>query len=108
MQSQNTLADSLITIASQKTDKTEKLHLFNEISNAYKTTSGKGVIIYAEKALELANELNIKHEEGSAFINLGNGNIIIGNYDNAVDNFLKAKRVFEIILEENPSKSSQS
>lgn len=103
LQSQNKLADSLVAVVSETTDKAEKLQLFNAISNAYKTSSGEQVIVYGKKALSLAKELNVKDEEGNAYINLGNGNIIIGNYDNAVDNFLKAKTIFEIVSKDNPN-----
>jgi len=103
IQSQNNIVDSLVKVVSQSTDKVEKLRLFNEISNAYKTSSGEQVIAYGEKALQIAKELDIKQEEGNAYVNLGNGNIILGNYDNAVDYFLKAKTVFEIALEQNPT-----
>ncbi|WCO02675.1 tetratricopeptide repeat-containing sensor histidine kinase [Psychroserpens ponticola] len=103
IQSQSKVADSLIIIVSQTTDKVDKLQLFNQISNVYKTSSGEQVIFFGEKALQLAKELNLKQEEGYAYVNLGNGNIIIGNYDKAVDCFFKAKTLFEIVLEKNPT-----
>ncbi len=99
LQSQNQLADSLVSTLPQKTDRVEKLKLLNAISNAYKTSSGEQVIAYGKKALQLAKELKEKREEGNAYINLGNGNIILGNYEKAVNYFLDAKTVFEILLE---------
>ncbi|WP_452221114.1 tetratricopeptide repeat-containing sensor histidine kinase [Lacinutrix salivirga] len=101
--SQNKLADSLVSVLSDTKKETEKLVLLNAISNAYKTSNGEQVIIYAEKAITLSKQLNSKIEEGHAYVNLGNGNIIIGNYDTAVESFLKAKSIFENLLNKNPN-----
>ncbi len=57
IQSQSKVADSLITIASQSTNKVEQLQLFNQISNVYKTSSGEQVIVFGEKALQLQLQL---------------------------------------------------
>lgn len=102
-QSQNKLADSLVSVLSETKMETEKLTLLNAISNAYKTSSGVKVINYAEKALTLANKLNAKTELGTAYVNLGNGNIILGNYDKSVAFFTKAKSVFEIEYKIHPT-----
>lgn len=101
--SQNKLADSLVSVLKEAKSETEKLTLFNAISNAYKTSDGKEVISYGEKAESLAKKLNSNTALGNAYVNLGNGNIIIGNYNTSVDYFTKAKSVFEIEYEKNPT-----
>ena len=101
--SQNKKADSLISVLGETKSETEKLVLLNAISNAYKTSSGKDVITYANKAITLATKLENKSALGNAYVNLGNGNIIIGNYDKSVASFMEAKSIFETLLKENPT-----
>nr|WP_321227555.1 tetratricopeptide repeat protein [uncultured Psychroserpens sp.] len=102
-QSQNKLADSLISALTETKSDLDKLSLLNSISNAYKTSSGADVIIYAEKAIKLAEKLNSNTELGNAYINLGNGNIILGNYDKSIEYFTRAKSVFEIEFKKQPT-----
>ena len=98
---QNTITDSLLLeIKKAKTSKT-KVKLYNEIANAFKTIDGNEVVFYAEKALELSKKDSNKAEEGFSYLNLGNGNIILGNYSNALDYFSKAKTVFELEIKNN-------
>ncbi len=93
---QTTVTDSLLSeIKKSKTSKS-KSELYNELANAFKTIDGNKVVVYAEKALELSKKDNNKVEEGFAYLNLGNGNIILGNYSSALDYFSKAKTVFEL------------
>ena len=101
--SQNKTTDSLIAILADTQSEVEKLELFNAVSNAYKTSSGKDVIIYANKAIALAKKLQNHSALGTAYVNLGNGNIIIGDYNTSVASFLEAKSIFEILIKENPS-----
>ena len=101
--SQNKLTDSLVSVLSKTGDASEQLILLNEISNAYKTTSGTNVILYGEKALALSRKLNNKLQQGIAYINLGNGNIILGNYEKAIEYFNKSKTILEDELKKRPS-----
>lgn len=101
--SQNKVTDSLKNVISLEKDETEKLRLLNDLSDAYKTTSGQEVVRYAEQALLLAEKLQVKEEEGKAYLNLGNGNIILGNYDKSVTYFTNAKNIFEAELAKNKS-----
>ena len=101
--SQNKVTDSLVQVINTTKSEKEKLRLLNEVSNAFKTTSGQEVIRYAEKALLLAKKLQIREEEGNAYLNLGNGNIILGNYDKSVTYFTNAKDLFEAELAKNES-----
>ncbi|MFK7747379.1 MAG: tetratricopeptide repeat protein [Kordia sp.] len=100
---QNKLTDSIQSLISQAKTEQEKLGLLNDLSNAFKTTNGQKVLEYAEKALVLAQKLGIASAEGKAYLNLGNGNIITGNYDKSVAYFSKAKDIFEAELAKNPS-----
>jgi tetratricopeptide (TPR) repeat protein len=102
-QAQNKQVDSLVSVLTEAKSETEKLTLLNAISNAYKTSSEKEVINYAEKALELSKRINAKTEEGNAYVNLGNGNLLLANYDNAIDCFKKAKSIFETEFKKQPT-----
>ncbi len=101
--SQNKVTDSLLQVIANTKDEKEKLTLLNDVSNAFKTSNGQQVIHYADKALQLAKKLQIPAEEGKAYLNLGNGNIILGNYDTSVMYFTNAKNIFELQLAENNS-----
>jgi tetratricopeptide (TPR) repeat protein len=101
LNAQHTITDSLLTLISQTKSETEKLTLLNDLSNAFKTTNGQKVIEYAEKALALAQKLQNSEEEGKAYLNLGNGNIITGNYEKSVVYFSKSKDIYERALAEN-------
>jgi len=100
---QNKLTDSIQNLISEVKTEQEKLSLLNDLSNAFKTTNGQKVLEYAEKALSLAQKLRIAEEEGKAYLNLGNGNIISGNYDKSILYFSKAKDIFESALAKNSS-----
>ena len=65
-----------------------------------KYSDGTKVTEFANKALQLSRKLDNKIEEGNANLNLGNANIIQGNYPKALNYFSIAKTIFE-----NQSKS---
>lgn len=102
-QSQNKEADSLVSVLSEIKNENDKVELLNTISSAYYSISGTEVINYADQAITLAKKINANTELGNAYINKGNGNIIIGNYDESISCFSKAKDVFEKELKNSPT-----
>src|SRR6187402_1386674 len=93
--SKNKIANSLIMVLNNTKNDIDKVNLLNDIANNYKTTDPKLVLQYAEKALQLSQRIRYKLAEGNALLNIGNGNIILGNYSRALQNFADAQQIFE-------------
>lgn len=92
---QNKVIDSLLVLLNKTRSDIDKVKIYNHLADEYKTSNPKATIYYATKALQLSKKIGFKIEEGSAYNNLGNANILIGNYLQALDNFSKAQLVFE-------------
>ncbi|WP_313803731.1 tetratricopeptide repeat protein [Flavobacterium sp.] len=92
---QNPVADSLKTVLQKTTNDIDRAKLLNDISSAYRVDNPKQMQYYAGEALKLSQKIKYKIEEGDAFLNLGNSNIILGNYPEALRNFSAAQSVFE-------------
>lgn len=92
---QNKEIDSLKNVLNQSKNDIDKANIYNLISDNYKTSSPKLMLDYANKALQLSKKINHKEAEGTAFLNIGNANIILGNYSKALENFSQAQIIFE-------------
>ena len=105
--SQNKEIDSLKNIldTSNKND-IQKSQLLNQISDLYKTQNPTLMIDFANQALELSQKIKNKQEEANAYLNLGNSQIISGNYPKALEYFTNAKNLFEE-LESNPENNQK-
>ena len=93
--SQNGAVDSLKLVLKNSKNDIDKAQILNAISDEYKTSDPKLMVIYATQALELSKKIKYKTEEGKACLNLGNSNIITGNYSKALQNFYLAQNIFE-------------
>lgn len=93
--SQNKTIDSLTLILTQIKNDNEKAKILNAIADQYKTSDANLMIDFSAKALQLSQKSNNKIEEGKAYLNLGNANIILGNYAISFSHFNKAKTIFE-------------
>ena len=104
---QNPTIDSLkLTLTNAKND-IDKTQLLNTIAVEYQTSDPKLVLEYANKALQLSKKIKYKLAEGTSYLNIGNGNIILGNYPEAIRNFSNAQTVFEKELESNSSENKE-
>lgn len=93
--SQNSTTDSLTLALKTIKNDIERAQTLNTLADEYKTTNPKLMIQYATKALELSKKINFKSAEGYAYLNIGNANIISGNYSLAIQNFTLAQAIFE-------------
>lgn len=93
--SQHKAADSLVNLLGKSKNDIDKTVLLNKIAAEYVSIDPKLMMVYANKALDLSQKINHTIEEGKAYFNLGNANIILGNYPLALENFSKAQTVFE-------------
>ena len=92
---QNKKIDSLLVVLQKSKNDIDKTQTLNAIADAYKTSDPKLMQQYAIKALQLAQKLQYKIEEGNAQLNLGNSAIILGNYSQALACFSRAQSIFE-------------
>lgn len=99
--SQNRTIDSLTLVLSQVKNDQEKATILNAIADQYKTSNPNLMLEFANKALPLSQKNNNKIEEGKAYLNRGNANIILGNYAVSFSNFNKAQTIFENLKPEN-------
>jgi tetratricopeptide (TPR) repeat protein len=93
--SQTKAIDSLNILLGQAKNDIDKVQLLNAISGEYRQSNPKMTLQYATKALELSKKIKYRLAEGNAYLNLGNGNVILGNYPEALRNFSGAQLVFE-------------
>jgi tetratricopeptide (TPR) repeat protein len=94
--------DSLKNRLSKETNLVQKATLLNRIAEEYQDVNPEKMLEYAEKALHIAKHSGNKLQIGYGYLNLGNANIILGNYDVALECFHNAKN----ILESNQTKNS--
>lgn len=92
---QNTKADSLITVLGKTKNDIDKAQLLNAIADQYKTSDPKAMLVYAQKAYDLSQKMDYQLAKGNALLNLGNANIILGDYSKSLTYFTDAQHVFE-------------
>jgi len=104
IQAQDKVMDSLQSELKKAKNDIDKTMVLNAIADQYKYSDPTKMAEYGNQALQLAKKIKYKVEEGNAYLNLGNSNIIIGDYKKALDNFSLAKTIFE---ENNPSSTNK-
>lgn len=92
---QNAKIDSLNKAMQKTNSDIDKAEIYNLLADEYKSVTPDKAFFYANKALELSKKIEYNIELGSAYNNLGNANVIIGDYSKALDFFSKAQLVFE-------------
>ena len=95
LQAQQSVIDSLLVKFEATANTNEHVQLLNEISDQYKYSDPNKMLEYANQALVLAKENNLKIEEATAYVHIGTAYIILGTYNKALDNFVWGKTVFE-------------
>src|SRR5690554_3971663 len=98
--SQQQEIDSLKRILEASENDIEKSQILNQISDLYKTQSPVLMMDFANQALEISQKIKNKEEEANAYLNLGNSQIISGNYPKALEYFTNAKNLFEELKSE--------
>ena len=93
--SQSKTLDSLNAELSRSKNDIDRAQILNLIADELKSANPKLMLQYSERALKLAQKIKYKLAEGNAYLNLGNANIILGNYPQALRHFTNAQAVFE-------------
>lgn len=91
--------DSLEVLLNQNINDIEKAQTLNTLAGIYITKNPEKSLGFSHQALRLSQKINYTEAEGTAYINLGNYNIITGNYPEALEQFRIAKDVFEAASE---------
>ena len=87
--------DSLKLKLSSENNIVAKATILNKIAEVYQDLNPDEMLKYATLALQSAKQSRNNLQIGFAFLNLGNANIILGNYDNAIEYFHNAKNILE-------------
>src|SRR5690606_36540005 len=95
MSAQSKKIDSLLAAYSKSDNDIARADLLNTLSDQYKTSDPKLMQDYASKALQLAQKIKYETAQGNALLNLGNANIIHGEYSKALQYFTQAQQLFE-------------
>lgn len=99
--SQQKVLDSLFTAMKKaKTDK-EKVNLLNEIASEYVENDPAKMMEYAQKALKLAQQKELRVAEADSWLNIGNANIMMSRYTDALMSFSSSQDILEKLLEGN-------
>lgn len=98
--SQNQEIDSLKRVLEGSKNDIEKSQVLNQISDLYKSQNPVLMMDFANQALEISQKIKNKEEEANAYLNLGNSQVISGNYPLALEYFTYAKNVFEELKSE--------
>lgn len=97
--SQQTTIDSLKRVFKVTKTDTAKVNIYNHLAFEFKESYTDSATYYALKAEKLGAKIDFQEGLANAAINLGNVNIILGNYPEAKKQFGKAKIIFESLLE---------
>jgi len=95
---QNKVIDSLKNRLSKETSDAEKAKLLNDIAIEYVDENPSMTMDYAKKALALASQKHIMYPQATAWVNIGNANIMFSKYTEALKSFTNAQAIYEEML----------
>ena len=98
-QTKTTTIDSLKNILPSIKSDTAKVNLLNNIADKFKELNPDSTAYYASKANVLSQKINYNFGLANSYVNLGNSNIILGNYSKAKQYFGKAQLGFKAELD---------
>ncbi len=89
--------DSLLAELPNAKEDTNKVKTMNELSLSYYFVNPEKGLEYGEMALSLSKELNWKEGEAKSLNSIARCNIVLSNFNIALDNFLKALKILREI-----------
>lgn len=96
--SQNKILDSLKNELQKVTSDTAKATLLNEIAVEYTENDPAIMQQHAQKALDFSKAKHLKKHEASAWVNMGNAQLMMSRYAEALKSFTNAQSVYEGLL----------
>ena len=98
--SQQKVLDSLLVAQQKATTDKEKVALLNEIASEYIENNPEKMMEYAQKALTLAQKKELREQEADSWLNIGNANIMMSRYTDALISFSNSQDILEKLLKE--------
>jgi tetratricopeptide (TPR) repeat protein len=95
--SQTKLLDSLFTELKHPATETEKAVLLNAIAAEYENEPDN-MLKYARQAIEASHKAGSKFQEANAWRNIGNANIVLSKYTEALRSFTNSQQLFETLV----------
>src|SRR5690606_34910250 len=93
--------DSLQRVLRAAKSDSVKVNLYNKIADRYKESNPDSTRFYAAKAASLSSQINYGFGLANGYVNMGNANIIFGNYDAALKDFAKAESEYKKLLDDD-------
>ncbi|MHA3787274.1 tetratricopeptide repeat-containing sensor histidine kinase [Flavobacterium hauense] len=93
--SQSKVLDSLFTVLKNEPEGKDKVYLLNEISSTYADSDPVKMLEYAKKALAMAQQKKLNEAEGTSWFNMGNANVMLNRYADALKCYTNAQSIFE-------------
>ena len=91
------LIDSLLTVLLNSRDDSDKVKLFNRLSNTYSNINPDEGIRFGQKALDLSNKIHWEKGESLALVDLGIGHEAKSGHASALQYYQKALAIYERI-----------
>ena len=98
---QSTTIDSLKRVLKIAKIDTTKVNVYNNLANEFKNINPDSTAFYGEKAKILSKTNNFLLGQADAEMNIGNSNIILSNYEKALQNFNAAQKIYSEFLTSN-------
>lgn len=99
--SQNSTLDSLFAELKKPVPDTVKISLLNTIAAQYENDPAR-MMEYVKKALELSQQKKLELQQADAWFNIGNANIMLSHYTQALKSYTNAQALFEQLLKKVP------
>jgi len=104
--SQNKVLDSLNNRFNKATTAKEKAGLLNLIAGEYESDPAS-MMQFAKKGLAFAQKNNLKEQEADAWLNVGNANVLLSKYTDALKSFTRSQDIYEGILKVPANKKNK-
>jgi tetratricopeptide (TPR) repeat protein len=102
--SQNKVIDSLKNLLHNATSDTLRAHLLNDIAVEFTENDPAAMHQYAKKALDFSVSKGLKKHEAAAWVNIGNSQIMMSRYADALKSFTTAQTIYEELIATAPQK----
>jgi tetratricopeptide (TPR) repeat protein len=96
---QNITIDSLKRVLAVAKIDSSKVNLYNKIANEFKNIAPDSTAFYGQKAKILSQKTKYDFGQATALLNIGNSNIILSNYNQALKDFENAAKIFQKLIE---------
>lgn len=96
--SQTKALDSLFNKLNTTTSATEKVKVLNAVAGEYVESDPATMMKYAKKALALSKENNLVQDEADSWFNIGNANVMLSHYTEALKSYTNSQVLYEELL----------